>query len=51
MEEVGVRGTTRVTDFNASHGGIRTYDITPEEFGLERADPAALVFFGTPLTR
>ena len=43
MDEVGVKGTTRVTDFNASHGGIRTYDITPEEFGLERADPAALV--------
>ena len=43
MDEVGVKGTTRVTDFNASQGGISTYDITPEEFGLQRADPAALV--------
>ncbi len=42
MDEVGVKGTTRVTDFQAGMG-IRSYDITPEEFGLERADPAALV--------
>lgn len=42
MDEVGVQGTTRVTDFQAGKG-IQSYDITPEEFGLERADPAALV--------
>lgn len=43
MDEVGVQGTTRVTDFNAAKGTIETYDITPENFGLERADPSALV--------
>lgn len=42
MDEVGVRGTTRVTDFQAGKG-INSYDITPEEFGLERADPANLL--------
>lgn len=43
MDEVGVMGTTQVTEFNAAKGGISTYDITPEQFGLERADPAALL--------
>lgn len=43
MDEVGIMGTTRVTDFNAAQGGISTYDISPEEFGLERADPAGLL--------
>lgn len=43
MDEVGIRGTTRVTDFNAARGSIETYDVTPEDFGLQRADPAALV--------
>lgn len=43
MDEVGVKGITRVTDFNAATGRIDRYDITPEDFGFERADPAALV--------
>ncbi len=43
MDEVGIQGTTRVTDFNADRGTIETYEVTPEEFGLVRADPAALV--------
>lgn len=43
MDEVGIGGTTRVTDFDASRGTIETYDVTPEDFGLDRADPAALV--------
>lgn len=43
MDEVGIKGVTRVTDFNAATGSIETYDVTPEDFGLERADPAALV--------
>ena len=43
MDEVGIRGTTSVTDFNAARGTIETYDVTPEDFGLVRADPAALV--------
>lgn len=43
MDEVGVKGVTRVTDFNAATGRIDRYDIAPEDFGLERADPASLI--------
>lgn len=43
MDEVGIKGSTRVTDFNAAMGTIETYDVAPEDFGLDRADPAALI--------
>ena len=37
LDEVGVSGKTHVTDFTASTGEIRTYEVDPEIFGLERA--------------
>lgn len=37
LDEVGIVGTTRVTDFRASTGEITTYDVSPDDFGLQRA--------------
>lgn len=43
LDEVGIQGITRVTDYRADTGTIDKYEVTPEDFGLERADPASLV--------
>lgn len=43
LDEVGVVGTTRVTDFTAADGEIRTYEVNPELFGLEKATLADIV--------
>ena len=40
MDELTLTGPSRVSEWNGSE--IRTYDVTPEEAGLERADADAL---------
>jgi anthranilate phosphoribosyltransferase len=36
LDEVALHGDTQVAELN--HGGIRFYNLTPEELGVERAD-------------
>lgn len=36
LDEIGVAGATEVTDYDARTGEIRSYRITPEDFGLSR---------------
>ncbi len=36
IDELGISGTSTVTDYNAATGEITTYSVTPEQFGLER---------------
>ncbi|MCO5214710.1 MAG: anthranilate phosphoribosyltransferase [Thermomicrobiales bacterium] len=43
VDEVGVVGRTRVTDFRASTGEISTYEVAPEDFGLQRATLADII--------
>jgi anthranilate phosphoribosyltransferase len=42
LDEIGIAGATEVTDFDARDGEIRTYRITPEDFGLVRGRPEDL---------
>jgi anthranilate phosphoribosyltransferase len=35
LDEISISGTTRVAEVRDAH--VRTYEVTPEEFGLERA--------------
>lgn len=37
LDELGLAGSSAVTEFDARTGGIRTFQVTPEDFGLERA--------------
>ncbi|CAA9574038.1 MAG: Anthranilate phosphoribosyltransferase [uncultured Thermomicrobiales bacterium] len=37
LDEIGIAGPTTVTEYDARHGEIRVFQITPEEFGLGRA--------------
>lgn len=37
LDELGIAGPSAVTEFDARDGQIRTYTVTPEEFGLTRA--------------
>jgi anthranilate phosphoribosyltransferase len=43
LDEIGIKGGTDVTEFNAASGTIETYTVSPEDFGLERGDPGDLV--------
>jgi anthranilate phosphoribosyltransferase len=43
LDEIGIAGGTEVTDFDARSGQIRSYRITPEEFGLGRGTATDLV--------
>lgn len=36
MDEIGVAGASDVTDYDARTGEIRSYRVSPEDFGLER---------------
>lgn len=36
MDEVSASGPTSVAQFDASHGGVRLYEITPESVGIAR---------------
>ena len=42
LDELGIGGRSAVTEYDARSGETRTFFITPEEFGLERAPLAAL---------
>jgi anthranilate phosphoribosyltransferase len=37
LDELGLAGSSTVTEFDARTGRIQQFTITPEEFGLERA--------------
>ena len=37
LDEIGIAGPSAVTEFDARDGEIRTYLVTPEEYGLVRA--------------
>jgi anthranilate phosphoribosyltransferase len=43
MDEVGIKGGTDVTEYDARKGTIETYKVTPEDFGLLRGNPQDLV--------
>jgi len=40
MDEVSVSGPTTVAEYDASTGGVRTYEITPEQVGIARSTVA-----------
>lgn len=42
LDEIGIGGSSRVTEYDARRGNIRTYSINPEDFGLVRATIAEL---------
>ncbi len=42
LDEIGVEGSTAVTEWNRTTGAVREYSIRPEEFGLERGAAADL---------
>ena len=42
LDEIGIGGPSNVTEFDARTGETRTYQVTPEEFGLTRATVAEL---------
>lgn len=43
LDEVGIKGSTQITEYDAQVGQIETYEVSPEDFGLERGAPEALV--------
>lgn len=43
LDEIGIAGATEVTDYDARHGPIRTYRVTPEDFDLTRGQPGDLL--------
>lgn len=43
LDEVGIKGSTQITEYDAQVGQIETYEVSPEDFGLERGSPEALV--------
>jgi anthranilate phosphoribosyltransferase len=45
LDEMSTSGTTRVVEVDGEH--VRSYEVTPEDVGLARAEPAALTG-GTP---
>jgi anthranilate phosphoribosyltransferase len=42
LDEVAVRGPTRVADWDESLNAVTEYEVTPASFGLDDADPAGL---------
>jgi anthranilate phosphoribosyltransferase len=42
IDEIAVRGSTRVAEWNQERGSVAVTEITPADFGLEEADPAGL---------
>jgi anthranilate phosphoribosyltransferase len=42
LDELGISGVSAVTEYDARAGGIKTYSVAPEEFGLQRATIEAL---------
>jgi len=42
LDEVAVRGKTTVAEWSRERGDVRTYEVTPSDFGLEASDPEGL---------
>ena len=42
LDEIGVSGSTAITEWDRQRSTIRTYSISPEEFGLERGESSDL---------
>ncbi len=42
LDEIAVRGATRVAEWDAARGEVTTGELTPGDFGLAEADPAGL---------
>lgn len=42
LDEIGVQGSTAITEWDERVGEIREYAITPDDFGLERGSPTDL---------
>ena len=43
LDEVGIQGRSRITEWDDRAGTIRTYDVGPEDFGLARGSKDDLV--------
>jgi len=43
LDEIGIKGGSQVTDYDARKGTIETYTVSPEDFGLSRGKPEDLV--------
>lgn len=43
LDEIGIKGGTEVTEYDARKGTIETYTVSPEDFGLPFGDPSELV--------
>lgn len=43
LDEVGIQGTTQITEWDERLGKTETYTVTPEDFGLERGTKADLL--------
>lgn len=43
LDEIGVSGDSTITEWDRARGDIRTYTISPEQFGLERGRAEDLV--------
>lgn len=43
LDELGLSDVSHVTEYDARSGGIRTYVLAPEDLGLQRSGPEALL--------
>jgi anthranilate phosphoribosyltransferase len=43
LDEIGIKGGTEVTEYDASRGTIETYTVSPQDFGLPFGNPEELV--------
>jgi anthranilate phosphoribosyltransferase len=43
LDEIGIKGGTEVTEYDASRGAIETYTVSPDDFGLPFGNPEELV--------
>lgn len=43
LDEIGIAGETRVTEWNAERGDVREYIISPSDFGLDLGSPGDLL--------
>ncbi len=42
LDEIAVRGSTRVAEWDAERGSVEVREVTPADFGLDEMDPAGL---------
>ena len=42
LDEIAVRGATRIAEWDAARGDVQAGEVTPSDFGLAEADPAGL---------